>query len=188
MRDTTDTSADDQQAIEFGLHLETDVEEATAYGTIVDGQFHLTTTTDQDPYEGPASAAALQLAMLVALGPRPVIADVPALITEQPGRLDRATLLASWPADATAQTALGSAEEVVVWTAWASWTGPRGQSLMRTTTVVDGHAQGIALVNVSEAGAAIVPATSTDVWRSLAGLLPYPFELAEPADSELVAT
>ncbi len=161
------------QELAFGLRVEGTEQTAAVEGTIADGRFVLTDpAAPESPMEGPASAAMLQLALLADLGPRPVPSPaVPFLLADTLASLDREGLLAAWSQESRETTAIADAE-VVIWTAWATWSFSTRRRLIRTTTVADAGARGLALVEVGEEGVVVRPATATDVWRSLTTLLP----------------
>ncbi len=166
--------------VEFGLIIEAATEGASATARIEGDRFTLQSSDGAEPFEGAVSAAALQLAILAGLGPRPrPVAEAPVLLADTVETADRAGLLAAWAPDDLEGTPLGS-EQVVVWTAWAAWPDPDDASesaVLRSFMVADAGPQGIALVDLDDDGVIVRPCSSTDVWFALAGLLPYPVEL-----------
>ena len=167
-------------AVEFGLRIETSDADLSAVGVLRGDTFRMVLEGEGEgeAIDGAANATPLQLAILVDLGPRPAPAkDTPVLMAEGLTSLDRADLLAAWPAELREGTPLAN-DEALVWNAFATWPVGPGEEAVRTLTVIDGVSDGIAFVELADDGAVLVrPCTSTDVWIALAGLLPYRFEL-----------
>lgn len=143
-------------------------------GPVADDRFSLSDPTGVVPaIEGPTSMAALKLAYLADLGPRlEPDPDAPVLIAGALASYDRDGLLQAWSAEAREGTALAQ-DDVVIWTAWAARSISRRRGTVRTTMVADAGLGGLALIDLSEDGVIVQPATATDVWRSLTGLLSW---------------
>jgi hypothetical protein len=116
----------------------------------------------------------LQIALLVRLGPRPVQPDGEAAVGPYRD-----------PADALDATELPAAVRAVLaapdgirWTARAQWPAADGPR-KREVVVVDGGRGGLLLCTPIPAfgDTVLVPCSSTDVWRELCALLPYPSEV-----------
>jgi hypothetical protein len=123
---------------------------------------------------GVVQALPLQIAMLVGLEPRPL-----------PG--DREMAVGAFGSLETARTARGlpeavagvlAAREAVHWSARATWASPDGPAT-RAVVVIDGGPGGLLLCTPLPGGedVALMPCSSTDVWRLLCALLPYPSEI-----------
>ena len=169
--------------VEFGLIVETADEREVGHGFINDGQFVLQTSNGAgDSLTSDMSALPLQLALLVALGPRPEPAvDAPVLVGPALGDAARATLLDAVPSEDRDGTPLAD-DDVMVWTAWAAW--PEGDGVaMRTLGVADAGDGGIAIIENDADGLVIRPCRSRDVWLALTELLPFGFELADADES-----
>lgn len=125
----------------------------------------------------------LQLALLVALGPRPVpTPDAPVLVGETLLDASRAGLLDAVPPGDRDGTPLAH-DDVMVWTAWATW-AVGDVAVSSTVSVADAGDGGIALIDNDLDGLVIHPCTATDVWLELAELLPRQFELAGVDDDD----
>lgn len=168
--------------VEFGLIVETADEREVGQGYIEDGRFHLqTSSSGGDTLSSDVSAVPLQLALLVALGPRPApAAHAPVLIGPALSDASRATLLDTVSAADRDGTPIAH-PEVMVWTAWAAWPETDGVG-MRAMGVADAGDGGIALIENGPDGVVIRPCTSREVWLRLTELLPFGFELAGAED------
>ncbi len=120
---------------------------------------------------GIVAAVPLQIAMLAGLGPRPVAEDGAIVI----GDIDDPLAADELPA---AVAAVVAAPDVMRWSARASWNGHDGPA-EREVVVIDGGSAGLLLCTPvpGEEGTAFQTCSSTDVWRLLCALLPYPSEL-----------
>ncbi|MDO9353054.1 MAG: hypothetical protein Q7T55_05135 [Solirubrobacteraceae bacterium] len=159
--------------VRLGLRLE-GASSLALQGTVDDGRFVLFEGDEgtEPVLSGPVSAAPLEFARLAGLGPRPEAGDdIPTLLAPGLASYDRAGLLDAWSEASREGTALAS-EDVAVWSAWSSWSRSRRRGVLRITMVADAGAAGLALIDVSEEGVIVQPATATDVWRSLLTLLP----------------
>lgn len=161
--------------VEIGLSLELSDESATVAGEVSAGRYVLH-VGDSDLYEGAAGALPLQLAMLTSLGPRPHPSDAaPVLLADGLASLDRAGVLSAWSEEDRAGTPLAH-PEVAVWFAWATWNAVDGRAA-RLVGVADAGGAGIALLDISDDGVLVRPATPTQIWAQLARLLPTPDDL-----------
>lgn len=169
--------------LEFGVIVEGPDAQATAKATVSGTRFTLVTSDGAEPIEGSLSEVVLQLAFLVALGPRDRPTETSAvLVADEIETASRSALLSAWDPETLAASPLG-VDGVVVWTAWAAWPDPGEPDaiLMRELIVADAGSGGIAIVELDDDGGAVVrPCSSTDVWAGLAALLPRPFEVREP--------
>lgn len=185
---------DPQGAVEFAVHADAGGHCATVVGVVLGGQFRAylddsgelgcddvqpaDARPDGDVIEGPASALPLRIAEFVDLGPRPAPdADAAVLIADQLAGDGRAGVLATWDEEQRAGTPL-EGDGWLWWTAVASWE-VGGEARVNVLSVIDGGAQGLAVVLEREDGALVAtPCTSTEIWAALCDLLPRASDLA----------
>lgn len=159
------------------LHVGDDEQAVRVDGIFGAAGYVLATDVEGDELmTGASPALPLQIARLVALGPRPVPAEPVAARGPADG-------LAASVADRDMPAAIVRVVEApgaVRWSARASWAAPEGVG-SRVVAVIDGGAQGLLQI-ASGGGEEVVAATvrALDVWRALCGLLPYPAEVAGP--------
>lgn len=178
------TSAEEPtlDGVEFGLIVETIDEREVANGFIADGRFHLETSSSSEVLSSDAAAVPLQLALLVALGPRPLpAADAPVLVGPALADASRATLLDAVGVEDRDGTPLASTD-VMVWTAWAAWPQTDGVAV-RALGVADAGDAGIARIDNSEDGLIVRPCSAREIWLALTELLPFGFELLGGEDA-----
>jgi len=125
---------------------------------------------------GVVPAVPLQIAKLVALGPRPSCAEPEVVVVGDLSGVDDALAAGDLPA---AVAGVIAAPDAMQWLARARWLAPDGP-VEREVVVFDGGAAGLLLCMPLPDGddVALLPCSSTDVWRALCALLPYPRELA----------
>ncbi len=162
--------------VEFGLVVETTDEREVGSGFIRDGRFHMKTSSSDEVLTSDASAVPLQLALLVALGPRPLpAADAPTLVGPALEDASRESLLAAVKPEDRAGTPMAS-PDVMIWTAWAAWPDIDGTAI-RVLGVADAGDHGIARIENDTDGVVIRPCAAREVWLALTELLPFAFEL-----------
>jgi hypothetical protein len=161
------------EKVEFGIRVEGPTSTMTMQGMVDEHRFVLDDPDDLvASVEGPSTVAALQLANLADLGPRPAAPEhVPVLLADALPSVDRAGLLETWSAEAREGTAIED-EHVTVWTAWAIWASSPRRAKYNTLVVADAGSRGIALVDIGEDGVIVRPTTSTELWRELTRLVP----------------
>lgn len=122
---------------------------------------------------GVVPALALQIALLVALGPRPVPDDDEAAV----GDFDGFDAALATPGLPHAVSAVLLAPGVARWHARLTWADELGPAA-REVSVIDGGCGLLLWAAVPETKQmALVPCSSTDVWRRLCGLAPQPPDL-----------
>ena len=181
-------------AVEFAVHADAGDRCATVVGVVLGGEFRAYVDEDgelvgdraqpaeaapgTELIEGPASALPLRIAEFVDLGPRPAPdADASVLIAEELGGEGRDGVLATWDAEQRDGTAL-EGDDWLWWTAAVSWEVD-GEPRVNVLSVIDGGAQGLAVVLEHERGGLVAtPCTSTEVWAALCDLLPRASDLA----------
>ena len=129
---------------------------------------------DGELMTGTVAALPLQIAALVGLGPRRVPDDPEAALGAFES-IEDALADPDLPADVAAVLA---APDALRWSARASWVAAEGDDVERDVVAIDGGAAGLLLCTPLPASEeiALVPCSSTDVWRALCALLPYPSE------------
>lgn len=115
----------------------------------------------------------LQIALLMGLGPRPVDPDGESVVGPYSRPADALEAAELPESVRSALTATGA----IHWSARAHWAGAEGPQ-QREVVVFDGGPGGLLLCTPIPAldEMALVPCSSTDVWRALCALLPYPSE------------
>jgi hypothetical protein len=150
-------------------------ESGWADGLFGPGGFVLASSDDEGALmTGTVAAVPLQIAALVGLGPRPV-ADGADLALGDFSGFEDALGHGELP---DAVGAVLAAPDRTHWSARASWLTSDGLA-GREVVAIDGALAGLLLVTAVPGGddTALVPCSSTDVWRALCALLPYPWEL-----------